>query len=781
MGDPKHALQSPCDDHRSAEEQVSAAAILNSTSDGYMVLDRDWTIRYVNPAAEALLGMRRDELLGRNHWEVFAPAIDSRFQYEYERALTERKALELVEFYPPLNKWFEVHIYPTGPGLALFFRDATERKRVEEALKESTDRLGFALEVIHTGAWDLDLATHRLRTSLQHDRIFGYESLQPDWTYERIVEHTLPEDREPVDRLFQQALASGSDWSAEFRIRRHDDGQIRWIWAAGRHRVDGSGKSIGMGGIVQDITERKRAEEELRRSESRYRELVQSANSAIVRWSRDGTITFFNEYAQKFFGWSAEEILGKPMCLLIHERDSTGADLTGLKQEILAHPERYVNNINENVCRDGRRVWMNWANRAIYDEHGQVAGILSIGTDITARKQAEEQLKALNEHLEQRVAERTAEAQWRANQLQKLAAQMAQVEERERRRLSQALHDGLQQVLVAAKLKLGMAGRTVQDARTTAAIQAAHDLVDESIAESRSLTKELSPPVLYDGGLAAGLEWLGREMERKYQLPVTVEAAPEMEPDDLTTKLFVFQGARELILNAVKHAQASHLKVSLSRADDDRLQVVIADDGKGIDPKTIAGKEGGTGFGLFSIRERLDVIGGQLEITSAPGQGTHATITAPFKRFRQAAATVAPAARRATLQPVTPSSRASRIRVLLADDHPVLRKGLADMLREHPDLNLVGEAQDGQEAMEMAFQMRPDVVLMDISMPRMDGIEATRQIKQTAPEVSVIGLSMHETGEMVTAMKSAGASEYLTKTAPVEDLITAILRACPRK
>jgi signal transduction histidine kinase len=130
------------------------------------------------------------------------------------------------------------------------------------------------------------------------------------------------------------------------------------------------------------------------------------------------------------------------------------------------------------------------------------------------------------------VAERTAEAQWRANQLQKLAAQMTEAEERERRRLSQVLHDGLQQVLVAANLRLSSAARRVQDAQVATTIKEAANLIDESIAESRSLTKELSPPVLYDGGLAAGLEWLGRETEKKYQLPVTVMVAPEMEPDD---------------------------------------------------------------------------------------------------------------------------------------------------------------------------------------------------------------------------------------------------------
>ncbi len=135
--------------------------------------------------------------------------------------------------------------------------------------------------------------------------------------------------------------------------------------------------------------EREKAAVELRQSESKYRELVQNANSVIIRWKRDGTLTFFNEYAQKFFGYSAEEVIGKSVNILMPEQESTGGDLTELLQEIVNHPERYANNINENILRDGSRVWMAWTNRPIFDQDGQVLEILAIGSDITERKRAE--------------------------------------------------------------------------------------------------------------------------------------------------------------------------------------------------------------------------------------------------------------------------------------------------------------------------------------------------------------------------------------------------------
>jgi PAS domain S-box-containing protein len=141
-------------------------------------------------------------------------------------------------------------------------------------------------------------------------------------------------------------------------------------------------------------------EDALREREHRYRELVQNANSAIIRWKREGAITFFNEYAQKFFGYKLEEVLGKSAMILVPEQESSGGDLTGLLQDIVEHPDRFENNVNENVLHDGRRVWMNWTNRPILDEQGEVAEILAVGNDITERKLAGDALRASNEELE---------------------------------------------------------------------------------------------------------------------------------------------------------------------------------------------------------------------------------------------------------------------------------------------------------------------------------------------------------------------------------------------
>jgi len=157
---------------------------------------------------------------------------------------------------------FSLELVRYFEGLAASFGLALLRLKEEQALRRSEERLRFALEQSHTGGWELDLANHTAHRTLQHDRIFGYDELLPDWSYERFLEHVLPEDRPTVDQRFRQAVEAQTDWSFECRIRRCD-GQVRWIWAAGGHQHDSAGKAHRMAGIVQDITERKEAEQQV--------------------------------------------------------------------------------------------------------------------------------------------------------------------------------------------------------------------------------------------------------------------------------------------------------------------------------------------------------------------------------------------------------------------------------------------------------------------------------------------------------------------------------------
>jgi signal transduction histidine kinase/CheY-like chemotaxis protein len=369
--------------------------------------------------------------------------------------------------------------------------------------------------------------------------------------------------------------------------------------------------------------------------------------------------------------------------------------------------------------------------------------------------------------------EKLDELNARMVKLQALAVELTQTQQRERRRLGLLLHDHLQQLLVSAKLRLASSQRS----GSAVELEEVDALLARSIEASRSLSTELSPPILYDAGLPEALEWLARRFARERGLPVhlNLEQLSDSISDD--GKAFVFQAADELLFNVVKHADATQAELSLNGRDG-RLTLMVKDNGSGFaDPETVFNRPHEDGFGLFSLRERLARQGGSLEVTSAAGAGAAVTLMLPIA---ESSAIGRPVAKPQSCPgngksgELATAASPGVIRVLLADDHKLLREGLANLLRDQPGIEVVSEACDGEMAVELARQWRPDVVLMDVSMPRLSGPEATRVISRELPDVQVIGLSMHDRSDMASAMFEAGAAAYVTKGAPSENLIAAI-------
>jgi signal transduction histidine kinase len=425
----------------------------------------------------------------------------------------------------------------------------------------------------------------------------------------------------------------------------------------------------------------------------------------------------------------------------------------------------------------------------------------SLTGEIGERQRAEEALRRSNEELELRVAERTKalaqakdETEQRviertaelsralhrvsvqSAQLRSLASDLTLVEQRERSRLAEQIHDGLQQLLVAARYRVTQLGRG-ETAALRQDCQAIIQLLDEAVTDARSLTAELSPPILRTGGLLGGLEWLARWCQEKHHLTVQITAPatplPPL-PEDLTVLLF--QSVRELLFNAVKYAQVPEATVTLVW-EPPGLTLTVADAGAGFDPHGLRGEGGGGGgFGLARIRHRLELLGGCMSLGSAPGKGTRVTLAVLVPTAEQPATPRLDTELMASPQPALASAPGSPrpIRILLVDDHRVVRQALAQLLRAEADLEVVGEAGTGTAAVALARQLTPEVVLMDINMPEMNGIEATRTIHAAFPAMRVIGLSMHDRGDQQAAMQAAGAVAYVSKSGPAEALLAAI-------
>ncbi len=371
----------------------------------------------------------------------------------------------------------------------------------------------------------------------------------------------------------------------------------------------------------------------------------------------------------------------------------------------------------------------------------------------------------------------------KSEQLRAVAAELVRVEEQERRRIGGILHDQLQQLLAGARFGL-------ESLRMAAGAQSLRETVDkvdamlrDCLDVSRSLTTELSPPVQYSAELESVMQWLAAWARERFGLRVTVQTRQGVRVDSEEIRVTLFRAVRELLFNVVKHAGVKEARVTIGPEEGDRVSVTVCDHGAGFDPAALRVRRGtSSGVGLFSLQERLEALGGSMRIESRPGAGSSFTIQVPAFGLLPAGQRDEPALRGETDAAAPGGSQApgspagGKIRVLLVDDHVVVRQGLAMVLGGEPDIEIIGGASDGRSAVNLARALHPDAVTMDVSLPGMNGIEAARAIHAELPEVAVIGLSMFE--DQAEAMLQAGAVGYLPKTGASSKLLALIRSVC---
>jgi len=240
------------------------------------------------------------------------------------------------------------------------------------------------------------------------------------------------------------------------------------------------------------------------------------------------------------------------------------------------------------------------------------------------------QLANLNQTLERRVAKRTAEAVERAQKLRLLSAELSLAEKAERRRIGELLHEDLQHLLVVARLQLAALCRTQDvDQREPIAREIA-EVLERSFQLTRSLSVELAPPVLYEHGLAAALEWLAAETRKNYNIEVTVEADCSANPKTADVRIFLFRAVRELLLNSAKHAGGSAVHIKMQHRRPDKVRIIVTDEGPGFDPNSLDDKQTASQtVGLPNIRDRASSFGGEFHINSGPKRGTRITLSLP--------------------------------------------------------------------------------------------------------------------------------------------------------
>ncbi len=362
-----------------------------------------------------------------------------------------------------------------------------------------------------------------------------------------------------------------------------------------------------------------RAHAQAQASAEKFSDLYDFAPIGYVSLDDRGQIRELNFAAAKLLGKPRGKLAGT----LLLESVAPSHRAT-FRQHLLAAAAAEANVTAEVdlAVADGRVVPIQLCTNYRRDTSSLTAQYLMALTNITERKQAVK-IRERNVELEARVRERTAI-------IQQMAIELTLAEQREKIRLAQHLHDHLQQLLAGARYLLDVA-RQDASAQAQGTLRKLDAALSQSIDASRTLAVELCPPILAQEGLAAALTWLGRWMREKYGLSVRVTARPipASLPEEL--EILMYHAARELLLNVVKHAQVKSARVDLAW-EDMQAKLVISDQGKGFDPAnlpTIASSA--SQFGLFALRERLRLLGGQVEIESAPGRGSRFTLRAPLE------------------------------------------------------------------------------------------------------------------------------------------------------
>ena len=583
--------------------------ILDSTADGILVTDNTGHVVRTNSRftelwhiSEQLLEMRDDlKLLDfvRDQLEDPQPFL-SKVRRLYGTAEEDYEVLRFKD-----GRFFERYsraLIRAGKvwGRVWSFRNITERKEAEKALRRSEERFRGVFENTLVGLYRTTPDGRILMANPALVRMMSYPS------FEELARLNTEDSFAPghTRSAFKQRIErDGQVMGLESAWRKHD-GSTLFVRESARAIRDDHGQTLYYEGTVEDVTERKRAEEMLRLMQF---SIDHSADAAF--WmTPDARFVYVNEAACRSLNYSREQLLS----MSVHDVD------LNFPREVWPEHWKQVKERgsfsleSRHRTSDGRVFPVEIAVNYVEFEGKEYN--CAFARDISERKM-----------VEQKLVEDGA-------QLKSLASQLSLVEEREKRRLASELHDQISQSLVIAKIKLDELRQSVSGAKIKKDLDEVCGSLGQTIANTRTLTFDLSSPVLYELGFESAVaEWLTEQIEKKHGIKTAFEDDGQAKPLDEDIRVLLFRNVRELLINVVKHSGAGNVDVKISRPDD-HVRVVVQDDGVGFDPVQAAcASAKRDAFGLFSIRQRLEKLGGQLEIETARGRGCRITMTAPLK------------------------------------------------------------------------------------------------------------------------------------------------------
>jgi PAS domain S-box-containing protein len=640
---------------------------------------------------------------------------------------------------PTEKRWFLMTVTPLKGdkgGAVVVHNDITDRELAAEAARESRARLAETLDQLqlsasaaNVGMWTRKVGDDEMWVSEKAAEIWGF-SEEDEFTREKLFQKMDPTDREIVLTSVRDVEAGKSEFELEYRILQKD-GNVRWIYTRGEG-ASLNGDRIIRGAIV-DITKQKIAEARL--TETLDQLQLSAAAGNVGMWTRRiGDETFWlSEQAAEIWDFPhGMKVTLEDLFLQIHPADRE--TFTTTIQEVEAGKNEYQMEYRF-LSEDGSVRWIH--SRGKVEKANGERVIRGAVVDITRLKMAEEAIRDLSGRL--------------------MSAQ-----EEERARLARELHDDLSQRIAMLSVHLvGLKNDPKDLDFVKVRLESLASQVEQLIGDVHRISHELHPAMVAQLGLEAALGGLCSEFATAHSLKIDFEAKdlPRDLPQEIS--LCLYRITQESLQNVVKHSGAASTHVDV-RSEGGEIHLSVSDNGNGFDTSATRTRET---LGLISIDERVRAVKGHAKIVSAVGAGTSVEVHIPVNNNSDPG----------IIANSNIKIKNERITVVVAEDHRPMREAIVDILSPH--FEIVGTAADGEAALEMINQLRPDLAVLDVSMPFKTGFEIAEDLKTSAPEVKVVIISAADDESHRRAAESAGVSAYVVKTDLVDALVPALKSA----
>lgn len=580
--------------------------------------DLDGRILSLNAAAEKAIGIRFNPFENFNIRDILVPEFTKDFnlyisgirQYGHVQGLMKIRTMSgEIRIWEYNNSLKTSGKIPVVRGYA---KDITDRKKAEATLRKTQKRIEKIVSNVPVGILLHGRASEILFSNesalamlgLTEDQLLGKTSFDPDWNVVHEDGSRFPGSDHPVPQAIVKKEAVKNVMMGVYRPRTKDK---VWLLVNAIPELDANGNVKEVICTFSDITELKKAEQQLIESENRLRTIVQTEPECVKILNLKGELLSMNPAGLAMIEADHEEqVLGHQLLELINPDYRSAFRM--LSNKVLKGGSGKLEFTITGL--KGSHRWLETHVVPLRDSEGKIISVLGVTRDITERKKVEEEIRNTT------------------RQLRLLAAHLQSVREEERKRIGREIHDELGQQLTAIKMDIAWI-----DKKITADTPLLKDklknvicLLDGSNQSIRRILSELRPGILDDRGLLESIEWLGRQLTANTGIPVqlTADQTEIKLPESIST--CIFRICQEALTNIIRYAQALHVWISL-RVNDDMITVRIEDDGKGFDPSKVQNNKS---FGILGMKERVLSLGGTFDLSASPGAGTKIMISLPL-------------------------------------------------------------------------------------------------------------------------------------------------------